>query len=259
MYCINNKKRNRYDLQHHTNGLIDLVTPDQHISMKNQIHLEGRKIYICKEINETILLQEMIIQVMNLKKRYIESKEVNYQVVLGPKGNQIYIENNIQLETNIITQIIQEMQTNLNIFKMSLLKDNLFNDYQFQINEGNLTIFSERDNFIETVDLFNDKTGMNMKNTVTNYNIDYKFSNANKLMAQLIIEIPHCNYYGDNNNNSNNSNNNSSYNISAFDEPEYLSCYSRDTQEDPTYRALEQIRLEYMHRQNITSKRMRCQ
>ncbi|SMN17939.1 hypothetical protein, no similarity [Maudiozyma saulgeensis] len=247
MYCMGNKKRNRHDLQYHSNEVNILNNNEmfQTISLKNQICSDGIKIFINKEVNENLILQEIINQIMNLKEQYIKTKDTNYQVMVGPKGNQIYVEKNIQFENKIISQIIQDLQSNLNTFKLSLLRDNLFNDYQFQINQDKLTIFSERDNLMKTINLFNDNIKLNFKKfpNITNYNIDYKFSTTSKLIAQIIIEIPYHNYDG----------------LSYFNEPEYISCYSKNTQDDLTYRVLEQIRLQYIKKQNITTKRMRCQ
>ena len=259
MHCVNRKRTfNRLSNTDQTpiNNDNDTNISQSYIQLRQKIESNCYKIYLSKQVSENKILNDITRLFLKLKKQYNDSNSNNsnnYQVITDFNGNQIYININDE-ETIVMNQIIQGMKINLNFLKQILLKEYLFEDYEIKINENKIIIESNCDNFKQTIPIINSMTTTrNNINNIDKFNINYKFSDTNTLMAQIIIEIPYEQISLITNNN----------NITKLiSEPEYLSCETLNYINDPTYQAIERIRLEYiqLYNQNDrTTKRMRCQ
>lgn len=252
MYCIN-RKRTFNGLSNNDQLLFNNTNQSKtNIQLKHENQSNCYKIFLSKRVSENKILNHITIFFLKLRKQYNDSKGNNYQIITDFNGNQYYMNNDDDNEeTLIIQEIIQEMKINLNFLKQILLKEYLFQDYQFNINENKLIIESQNDNFKETIPIINSMTRQNINN-IDKFNLNYKFSDSNTLMAQIIIEIPYKQKIYSS----------SVINTQLINEPEYISCQSLNYINDPTYQAIERIRLEYiqLHNKNDqTNKKMRCQ
>ncbi|KAG0668287.1 hypothetical protein C6P45_004847 [Maudiozyma exigua] len=253
MYCIN-RKRTFNGLSNNDQLLFNNNFNDTNISRTNiQIKQENQsnchKVFLSKRVSENKILNDITIFFLKLMKQYNDSKGNNYQIITDFNGNQYYM-NNDDEETIIMNEIIQEMKINLNFLKQILLKEYLFQDYQFSINENKLIVESQNDNFKETIPIINSMTRQNIN--IDTFNLNYKFSESNTLMAQIIIEIPYKQKIYPS----------SVHKTHSINEPEYISCQTLNYSNDPTYQAIERIRLEYIQLYNKneqTNKKMRCQ